>query len=476
MSELFSKTKSGFLWSAIERLLSQIMQFAIMLVLARYLGPTALGLIGMLVVFIGISNVFIDSGFSSALIRKQDRSEDDLTTAFFYNTAVSFICYITLYFCAPYISSFYHQPELTPLLRVIALTVLINSLSLIPRVNLSVEMNFKVLAKVSVISVFFSGLISIIMAMNSYGVWALVAQILSFAFFTTLLLNLFSPWVPKGKIRKESFIYLFGFGGNLLISGLLDVLYNNLYQIIIGKKFNPVAVGEFTQANQMSSIPAMTLMSIIQRVVYPLLSQMQNAVVKMEDVYYSITKMTAIVVFPLILGLAIVAKPLLSLLLGQDWQNAASLISILCFGYMLYPIHAMSVNILQVKGRSDLFLRLEIIKKIIGISILIFTTPFGIVFMCIGLSVSSYIHFFINIYFVAKVTNIKKIKQLRELGLIWSAVVVSATMAYMIGFNWQNTPILQLLITLTVAMTLYTIYLILLQRAFLSKFHLLLKR
>jgi O-antigen/teichoic acid export membrane protein len=476
MQDLASKTKKGLQWSAIERFLTQGIQLAITLMLARILGPTAFGLVGMLAIFIAISNVFVDSGFTSALIRKKDLCDDDLVTAFYYNIVMSSLCYLALYISAPYIAEFYQQTELQLLLRVFGVTVLINAVTLIPRVMLTIAMDFKTQAKISIISVLISGTTAMIMAYNDYGVWTLVVQTIVTAISTTLLFNVFSPWRPQGRITKKAFSYLFGFGSKLLISGLLDAIYNNLYQIIIGKKFSPAVVGQFTQANQLASVPAMTMTGIIQRVTYPMFSQLQDDTYKLENAYRLTLKMAVVVIFPLIIGLAIIARPLLTLLLGTQWHEAASLLSILCLGYMLYPIHAINLNLLQVKGRSDLFLKLEVLKKTIGIAILLITIPFGVLAMCIGLSVTSYLALLLNTYYTAKLTSISQWQQCKDLLPIWFAVIVSAALAYWASTFWQTTAWLQIVINLVVALTCYLVYLMLAQKPLLLQFRLALHR
>lgn len=464
MSDLTAKTKKGLQWSAIERILTQGIQLGVTLLLARLLGPIAFGLVGMLAVFIAIANVFVDSGFTSALIRKTDRTNDDLVTAFYYNIAVSSLCYFMLYYSAPYVADFYQQAELQSLLRVLGITVLINAFTLIPRMQLTVVMDFKTQAKISVISVLVSGLSAMVLAIHGYGVWALVVQTLLNASCTLLLFALFSPWLPRGKITKASFNYLFDFGSKLLLSGLLDVIYNNLYQIIIGKKFRPEVVGQFTQANQLASVPAMTLTGIIQRVTYPMFSQLQGDPMRMENAYRLTLKMAAVVIFPLIIGLGLIAKPLLTLLLGVQWQSAASLLSVLCLGYMLYPIHAINLNLLQVTGRSDLFLKLEIFKKIIGVAVLILSIPFGVFVMCIGLSITSYLALFLNTYYTAKITRISQWQQCKDLFPIWLATMLCAALAYSAGVYSQVTPWLQLLINIIVALFTYVLYVLFMQK------------
>jgi O-antigen/teichoic acid export membrane protein len=469
MSDLAAQTRKGLKWSAIERILSQGIQLGVTLLLARLLGPTAFGLVGMLAVFIAISNVFTDSGFTSALIRKNDRSESDFTTAFYYNIAMSVLCYLALYISAPAIANFYDQPELQSLLRVLGATVLINSFALIPRVKLNVAMNFKTQAKISIVGVLISGLTAITLAINEFGVWALVVQSLLQASCTTFLLYIFVPWRPRNKVTKSSFKYLFGYGSKLLISGLLDVAYNNAYQIIIGKKFTPAVVGHFTQANQLASVPAMTLTGIIQRVTFPMFSKLQDSPNELSMSYRLTLKMAAIVIFPLIVGMGLIAQPLLVTILGREWEDAANLLTVLCLGFMLYPIHSINLNLLQVAGRSDLFLKLEVIKKIIGIGVLLICLPHGVLAMCIGLTATSYFALILNTYYTAKFSNISQCQQCKDLIPIWLSVIISAIAGYKIGLFWEGQPWLQVIISLSIALFGYLFYLLLAQRTLLLK-------
>ncbi|HAS8519794.1 TPA: lipopolysaccharide biosynthesis protein [Vibrio vulnificus] len=471
MTELVNKTQKGLKWSAIERILTQCMQLAITLFLARLLGPNSFGLVGMLAVFIAIANVFVDSGFTSALIRKPDLYESDLVTAFYYNIGIASLCYSALYVSAPAIAQFYQQAELQSLLRVLGISVLINSFTLIPRVKLNVAMDFKTQAKISVISVVISGSVAIVLAMYGFGVWALVFHTLINASCAALLFYLFMPWLPNGNISKASFNYLFGYGSKLLLSGLLDVIYNNLCQIIIGKKFSPAVVGQFTQAYQLASVPASTLTSIIQRVTFPMFSQMQSNNDTMEEAYRQTLRMSAMVIFPLIIGLGLIAKPLLMNLLGSQWQSSTTLLSVLCVGYMLYPIHAVNLNLLQVTGRSDLFLKLEVFKKVIGLGVLLICIPYGVLAICIGLTVTSYFSLLLNTYYTAKLTRLSQWQQCKDLIPIWLAVILSALLGYAFGLAWQAQPWIQILINLSVALLCYSLYLLLAQRPMLLQLH-----
>lgn len=459
---LKQKTTSGLKWSAIERLATQLVQLIIMLILARLLGPSSIGLVGMLAVFIAIAQVFVDSGFSNALIRKQDRTELDYSTAYIFNILVALACYCFLFFLAPYIASFYQQPTLIELLRVLSLVIIINSFGIIQRTQLTCNMDFKTQAKCSLISVFFSSIGALILAYYGYGPWALVGQSLLFSFINTILLNIFSRWLPKLAFSKNSFDYLFKFGSKLLASSLLDTIYNNIYQIIIGKVFSAKQVGIFTQANSLSLIPAQSLTTIIQRVTYPMLSQLQNDKHKFEHTYLLTLKLSSSIIFPIILGIAIIAKPLILIVLGSEWSRASELLSILCIGYMLYPIHAINLNLLQVKSRTDLFLKLEIIKKLIITLIIIITIPLGIKAICIGIVIQSYLALYLNTIYTNKLISLTRLTQLKSIFPIWIITVIISLTIWSLTLQIDNL-IIQLLLPIILIPPLYILVLKLVQ-------------
>lgn len=461
---LKQKTTSSLKWSAIERLATQFVQLIVMLVLARILGPHAFGLIGMLAVFIAVSQVFVDSGLSSALIRKLDRSELDYSTAFYFNLGIALACYSLLYFCAPYIAHFYQQPELTPLTRVLALVVIINSFGIIQRTKLSIKMDFKTQAKASLIAVTISSLTAFCLAYYNLGVWSLVAQTLVYAAFNVIFLNILHRWLPMLSFSSESFRNLFSFGSKLMLSGLIDSIYQNIYQIVIGKKFNVLDVGYFTQANQLIQTPATTMTAIIQRVTYPMLSSIQNDEQKLNNAYLLTLRLSAVVIFPILFGLGTIADPLIPELLGIEWKPAALLASILAIGLLLYPIHAINLNYLQVKGRTDLFLKLEIIKKIIITIILIVTIPYGINAICIGIVIQSYIALFINTYYNGRIGNLSGIIQLKALLPIWLIAIAACSIAWLITHLVTLSAWFSMTMTITIAIAIYIISIRLLQK------------
>lgn len=451
-------TASGLKWSAIERLTTQAIQLMVMLYLARLLGPEAFGLVGMLAVFIAISQVFVDSGFSSALIRNTKRTESDFSTAFYFNVAVGLICYSILYLLAPYIAIFFEQPQLTNLLRVLGVVIIVNSFSIIQRTKLTISLDFKTQAKASLLSVFISCSFAIWLANLNIGVWALVGQTVMQALCNVILLNILCKWLPSTGFSQRSFSYLFGFGSKLLAAGLLDTIFKNIYQIIIGKYFSTSQVGLFTQANQLASVPAITLTTIIQRVTYPMLSNIQKDIDKFESAYILSLRLSAAVVFPIMLTLGITAHSIVSLILGAEWMPAAELLTILTFAFMLYPIHAINLNLLNVKGRSDIFLKLEIVKKSVTIFILFITVPFGVKAMCIGMVVQSYIAFFINSYYTGQFSQLSVVKQIRVLTPIWIGSFICAVMSYCSTLYLDVNPFISIIISLLLMLISYCLF------------------
>ena len=412
---LKSKTVKGVVWSSIERFSTQGVQFLIMIIMARLLTPKDYGLIGMLAIFLAVAQSLIDSGFSQALIRKQDRTDVDNSTVFYFNIVVSSALYLILFIAAPFVADFYNQPELTSVMRVVCLGVILNSLAVVQRALLTVRIDFKTQAKASLSAAVISGCIGIVLAYCGFGVWSLVVQQLLNLSVNTLLLWIFSKWRPIAVFSWKSFHELFAFGSKILASGLLDTLYRNIYPIVIGKLFSASSLGHYTRAQHFSEFPSSNVTGIIQRVTYPILCGIQDETERLEAVYRKFLKLSAFIIFPLMIGMSAVARPFIDIVLGTQWGFCGQLLQIICFAMMWYPIHAINLNLLQVKGRSDLFLRLEIIKKILGITVLCITAPFGLVVMCYGQIFNSIVALVINTYYTGKLINVGFIRQMKDL-------------------------------------------------------------
>lgn len=452
---LKNKTIKGVIWSSVERFSVQGVQFLVMLVIARILDPKDFGLVGMLAIFLAVAQSLIDSGFSQALIRKQDRTDVDNNTVFFFNIVVSVLLYGILYAIAPWVAFFYEEPQLIGLMRVLCILIVINSFAVVQRAIYTATINFKTQAKASFIAALTSGTVGIYLAKSGYGVWTLVWQQILNAGFNTVLLWIYSNWYPRFLYSWKSFRELFAFGSKLLASGLLDTIYRNMYGLVIGKIFSASSLGFYTQAHRFTDLPSANLTGIIQRVTYPVLCSIQDDDERLRNDYRQLLRLSAFIIFPLMCLLAGIANPLIDLLLGDKWLFAATLIIPLCFSMMWYPIHAINLNLLQVKGRSDLFLRLEIIKKLIGVIILIISIPFGLLFMCYSGIVSSLLCLAVNTYYTGKIINVGFVMQLKDL----STLLVTSVLTYAISYYFSqlfDSNIIQLIFGGFVGIAFYT--------------------
>lgn len=431
MASLKQKTASGLKWSAIERFSSQGIGFIISIILARILSPSDYGIIGMISIFTGISGAFIGAGFVAALIRKQDRTDIDLSTAFYYNVAASLFFYFVLFISAPYIAQFYNTPILTPITRVVGLNMIFGALGSIQSTKLYIAIDLKTQSKISIISIIITGIIGISMAYNGFGVWALVFQGLASTIISSGLLWFFIRWKPLLIFSAESFKELFGFGLKLMLAELLEALYNNIYQAVIGKKFSSTELGYYTRASGLVQLPSTSITSAIQRVTFPVLSEMQDDIIRLGKNYRKLLKMSAFVIFPLMMLLCALGEPLIKVLLTDKWLPAVPLMQALCFSYMLFPINAINLNLLQVKGRSDLYLRLEIIKKVLITIVLFASAPFGVLAMCYGTIITSVLSLIINTYYTGLLIQIGLIRQLEDIFPIMALSFVTGLGAYL---------------------------------------------
>lgn len=451
---LKNKAAKGVLWSSIERFSVQGVQFLVLLIIARILDPKDFGLVGMLAIFLAVTQSLIDSGFSQALIRKQDRTELDNNTVFYFNIIVSILLYFLLFAIAPWVADFYKEPQLVNLMRVLCLIVVINSFAVVQRAIYTAKLDFKTQAKASFIAALISGAIGVWMAMNEYGVWTLVWQQLLNAGINTLLLWIYSNWYPRWQYSWKSFRELFAFGSKLLASGLLDTIYTNMYALVIGKVFNASSLGYYSQADRFTKLPSSNLTGILQRVTYPVLCSIQNDDERLRTDYRKLLRLSAFIIFPLMCLLAGIAYPLVELLIGEKWRFAATLIIPLSFTMMWWPIHAINLNLLQVKGRSDLFLKLEIIKKTIGVTVLVLSIPLGLLFMCYAGIVTSILCLIINTYYTGKLIQVGFFIQMKDL----SAVLFTSLLVFAITCGvtqYINGILLQLIVGSIIGILLY---------------------
>lgn len=440
MSEqsLKSKTVKGASWSFIDSIAGQGITFFVGLVLARLLTPEEYGLIGIITIFIAVFNSIVDSGFSNALIRKKDAKDIDYNTVFISNLVVSVILFIVLFLCAPYISKFFNQPQLIPLLRVMGSIVIINAFAIIQRTIFVKNVDFKTQTKVSLISSITSGAVGIGMAVSGCGVWSLVGQQISRQFLNSAFLWIYSQWYPKLQFSFQSFKELFSFGWKLLVSGLIDTVWREIYQVVIGKCYSPATLGQYTRAHQFGSICSSNLTTVVQRVSFPVLSSVQDDKERLKNGYKRIIKVTMLLTFTLMLGLAAVAKPMVIVLIGEQWLPCVPFLQIICLQMMLYPLHSLNLNMLQVQGRSDLFLRLEIIKKIIAIGPLLLGIFVNIYWMLCGSVLTGFIAYYLNAYYSGPFLNYSIKEQVKDILPSFSVAVAMALPVFAMSFIPMN--------------------------------------
>ena len=472
---LKQKTTKGLFWSSVERFSNQGMSFLFSVILARMLDPSDFGIIAMITIFFAVAQSFVDSGFSNALVRKTNRREEDLSTCFYFNIGVGIIAYIVLFLIAPLVASFYNQPILSPIIRITGLGVVLNSLCVVQQALFTIKIDFKSQAKVTLSATIISGIVGVVLAYQGYGVWALVWQGVVLSLVRMGLLWLMSKWRPKAGFSKDSFHYLFGYGSKLLASGLLDTIYNNIYPIVIGKFYSPAQLGNYSRALSFAQLPSSNITSILQRVTFPVLSTIQDDIPRLQANYRRLLKLSAFIIFPLMTGLAAVAFPMIRLILTPKWEGCSLYLQIICFALMWYPIHAINLNLLQVKGRSDLFLHLEIIKKIVGVCIMCITIPLGITAMCIGMVASSLISLFINTYYTGKLINIGCLKQMRDLTPIFINSLIMGGIVYF-SIQISDNDILQLSLSIIVGVLSYIGGALMITRSELKEFRNLFKR
>ena len=452
MSEsIKSKTIKGVGWSFADNLFNQGITFLVGLVLARLLTPQEYGLIGIILIFVAVFNSIIDSGFSSALIRKKDVKDEDYNTVFITNMSFSFILFLVMFFSAPAIAKFFSQPQLIPLTKVMSSILIINAFSLIQKTILVKNVDFKTQTKISVIASLISCAVGVGMALAGYGVWSLVGQQISRQLINSALLWTWAKWYPKIQFSVNSFKELFGFGWKLLASALIDTVWKEIYQVIIGKCYSPSTLGQYTRAHQFGSIFSTNLTSIVQRVSYPVLSKLQDEKERLKFGYKKVIKVTMLVTFCCMLGLAAVSKAMIITLIGDQWLPAIPFLQIICLQMMLYPLHAINLNMLQVQGRSDLFLRLEIIKKSISVLPLLLGIFVDIYWMLGGSVITGFISYYLNAYYSGRFLNYSIKEQIKDILPSFLVALTMALAVYALSFI-DIAPLLLLILQLAVGL------------------------
>lgn len=427
---LQKQTVSGLFWTFSQRFSVQLINFGVSIIMARVLLPADYGLIGMLAVFMAIGSSLMDSGLSSSLIRTPNADQKDYSTVFFINIIGSIIIYAILFLTAPFIASFYDQEILTPIIRVYTLSFIISAFVSVQSTRLTKEMNFKTQMKIQIPSVIGGGILGIVLALQDYGVWSLVWMNLFQSTLSAIQHWIYSGWRPNFLFDKERFKYHFNFGYKLTLSGLLDTIYNNIYNLIIGKFFPVAYLGYYTRAKSLQQLPVQNISTALNKVTYPMFSSIQHENVKLKMAYKKLMQQVLFWIAPTMILLGVIAEPLIRFLLTEKWVPAVPYFQTLCAAGILYPLNSYNLNILKVKGRSDLFLKLEIIKKVIITIGIFIAVPFGIYGLLYLQVIISFVAYFINSWYSGKMINYPMIEQVRN-------ILPTILLATLIGgFSW----------------------------------------
>ena len=437
---LKTQTVKGVWWSLLEKYSSQGVSFLITLVMARILTPGEYGLIGMLAIFMALGQVFIDGGFANALIQKENRTETDYSTVFWINVSIGVLSYLILLVSAPAIASFYNQDILIPIIKIYGLNLILSSLAAVNKVKLTIDINFRTQLKISLISAVTSGITGIVCALKGCGVWAIVAQSNVAAAMTAILSFIFVRWRPSPIFSRESFRSLFSFGSKLLVAQIISTVYVYLYHLVIGKKYSKEELGLYTKAGLFGQMVSTNLTSAMTRVSFPVLSQVQNDDTQLTGAYRKFIGMVAFIVFPVALGVCGLARPLIISLITDKWLGCVPFIQILIFAYLCDGITIVNLNLLYVKGKSDIVLRLEIIKKTIAITLLFISVPYGIKAICLSQVLYGIIALILNTRNTKKLLNYGFLSQIRDLFpyFVFSLTIMAIALGldYLINNSW----------------------------------------
>lgn len=461
MNKLKGQVLNGVVWTFIQQFSVQIINFVVQIILARLLLPEDFGLIAMLTVFISIGQMLMDGGMTSSIIRMKSPTQLDYSTVFVTNLLMSILIYLIVFLVSPSISVFYDQEILKDILRVYALTFVIRSFVAVHLAKLTKEMNFKTQTKLQIPSTIVGALVGIIMAYSGYGVWSLVFLNISQTIIFTLQSWIFIPWKPTLVFDKKSFNYHFNFGYKLTISSLIDTIYKNIYNVIIGKFFTPALAGFYNQADTMRNLPVIQMASVLDKVTYPLFSNIDNKQ-QLKIAYQKVMKLSFMVSVPMMLFLLVTAEELFLLLFGEKWLAAVPYFQILSFASIIRPLHSYNLNILKVSNKSALFLKLEVIKKIIGVIAILVTIPFGIIPLVYGYTIAYYIMLVPSMYYSGIQIDYKMREQINDCYKIFLIGVLTGVIIYYMKIFLINTDILPLLLMFMLFVAYLLVYVLLL--------------
>ena len=453
---LKQKTIYGVAWSFVEAVFLKGLSFVAMVFLARWLGPIDFGLMGMIAVFIGIGTSLVNSGMTSSIIRTKNAGDADFTTVFYMNMGMSLLVYAIMYYLAPYIAAFYGQEVLIDIIRVYSLVFIISAFSAVQLAILNKEMRFKRIMLLNAPSIIIGVSVGLFLGYNNYGVWSIISMYMTSQIILSLLLWITGSWKPSLNFSKEKLKYHYNFGYKIMLSGLLDTVFKNSYQIIIGKFFPVQTLGHYERAKRFNDYPSVTITGILDKVTYPMLAQLQDDPPRLSQIYRRLLRMAFFIIAPLMLGLAAMAEPLFDMVLGPEWALAVPYFQILSLAAILHPIHAFNVNVLKVYGRSDLFLKLEVFKKSFLTLALIIGFQFGVIGLVWSSVFTSIISLAINMYYSSKLIDYSTKRQFLDmLPILTIAGFTFLLMYYSMKLFDQNSNIFQLFFASFVGVVFY---------------------
>lgn len=415
-SSLKQKTIGALLWNLLDRMGQQVLLFFVGVLVANILTVKDYALVGMLAIFTAIANIVLDSGFSSALIRKQKATEADYNSVFYFNVCISICLYLLLFVCSPFIARFFNQPLLTDLARVIFLALPLNSLSLIQTTLLNKQVRFKLLTKINIIALITSSICSLGMAYGGMGVWTLAWQPVILAFVRTLLLWFFNDWRPKLLFCMSSIKELFGFASNLLFASLINAVFTNIYSVAIGKLYPPVQLGYYSQGNKFSLMLISSIYSSLQTATYPIFSHIQNDRERSLRSYRKTIRFTAFLTFPLLIGMVSVAYPFISLILKAEWIGCVPFFQLTCLAGIFTILSTINQNFAKAQGRSELIFKLEIARTLLIIVSLAATFRQSALAMVACLTLTQLLIYIISILSIGKAVGYNWLQQLKDIG------------------------------------------------------------
>ena len=449
------KITSGLFWNLIEKASLHGLKLLVSILLARILEPSQFGIIGMLTLLMAISQSILDSGFGSALIQKKDTTHQDYCTIFYFNLVMGIILTGLLWLLAPSIAEFFNQPDLKNLTKFLSLNIFFNGFGLVQTSIFSKEMKFKSLFLVNFLAALLSGIIGIVLAYRGFGVWSIAFQSVLSTLFTNVFLWVFNSWRPTLVFSMESIKSMFPFGSRLLVSDLISTAFTNLYQTLIGKFYTPSDVGYYSNAGTMVNAILNITSGSMSKVLLPSFSPLQNEIERLKNGYRKAIRYSGFIHFPLMIGLCATVEHLIPLLLTEKWIGSVHILQLLCLVNLLYPMDLLNLNILKVRGRTDLYLKVSIIRKVFEILVILITVRKGIVALLYGQIVNSTIDFFMNGYFTSRMISYSTFDQIKDISPSLLASLLMGTVMYLVRYLGLNNYFLIILIQVIIGLFVY---------------------